>query len=150
MSPEFVTILEEREQLGLWFILLPICLGFLALIVSAVKARKGIALIYITLLAIASVAIPTIMGGFWWSELSDVATSHEDKEWIFDHDGGLIIAPLSATLMATVFWIIAVLLLSIRIVIARIRKTKEKKSNILTPMSHPNTRMQPDMAKPRR
>ena len=150
MSPEFVAILEEREQLGLWFILLPICFGFLALILSAVKARKGIALIYITLLAIASVAIPTLMGGFWWSELSDVATSHEDKEWILDHDGGLIIAPFSATLMATAFWIIAVLLLSIRIVVARIRKTKEKNSNILTPMSHPDNCMRPDAAKPRR
>ena len=102
------------------------CLGLLALIVSAVKSRKGIALLYITLLAIASVAIPTLMSGFWWSELSDVATSHEDKEWIFNHDGGLIIAPLSATLMSTVLWIIAVLVLSIRIMIAQIRKTKEK------------------------
>lgn len=126
MSPEFVAILEEREQLGRWIILLPICLGFVALIVSAVKARKGIALIYITLLAIASVVTPTLMSGFWWSELGDVATSHEDKEWILNHDGGLMIAPLSATLLATVFWIIAVLVLSIRIVIARIRKTKEK------------------------
>lgn len=150
MSPEFVAILEEREQLGLWFILLPICLGFLALIVSAVKARKGIALIYSTLLAIASVAIPTLISGFWWSELSDVATSHEDKEWILNHDGGLIVAPLSATLAATVFWLVAVLVLSIRIVIARIQKTKEKKGNILATMSHPNNRMQPDVAKPRR
>ena len=150
MSPEFVAILEEREQLGRWFVLLPICLGFLALIVSALKSRKGIALLYITLLAIVSVAIPTLMSGFWWSELSDVATSHEDKEWIYNHDGGLIIAPLSATLMSTVFWIVAVLVLSIRTMIARVRKTKEKKSNTLTPRSHPNNRMQMDAAKPRR
>jgi hypothetical protein len=132
MSPEFLAILEEREQLGRWFILLPICLGFLALIVAAVKSRKGIAFLYITLLAIASVIIPTFMGAFWWDELSEVATSHEETEWIFNHDGGgLLIAPLYATLLATVFWIIAVLVLSIRIVIARIRKTKEKKGQYL-------------------
>jgi hypothetical protein len=150
MSPEFVAILDEREQLGLWFVLLPMCLGFLALLVSAVKARKGIALIHTTLLAIASVAIPTLMGGFWWSELSSVATSHEDREWILNHDGGMIIAPLSAILIATAFWVFSVLVLSIRSVIARLRKAKEKKSNILTPISHPNNRMQSDAAKPRR
>jgi hypothetical protein len=150
MSPEFVAIFEEREQLGRWFILLPICLGFLALIVSAVKSRKGIAFLYITLLAIASVAIPTLMGGLWWDELSDVATSHEETEWIFNHDGGgLLIAPLYATLLATVFWIIAVLVLFIRIVIARMRKSK-KTSNILTPGNYPGNRMQSDAAKPRR
>jgi len=132
MSPEFIAILEEREQLGRWFILLPICLGFLALIVSAVKSRKGIAFLYITLLAIASAVIPALMFGLWWGELSDVATSHEEKEWLFNHDGGgLLIAPLFATLLATVFWIIAVLVLSIRIVIARIRKTKEKQEQYL-------------------
>lgn len=132
MSPEFLAILEEREQLGRWFILLPICLGFLALIVSAVKSRKGIAFIYITLLAIASIAIPTLLGGLWWIEVSDVATSHEETEWIFNHDGGgLLVRPFFATLLATVFWIIAVSVLSIRIVIARIRKTKEKQEQYL-------------------
>jgi hypothetical protein len=150
MSPEFVAILEERDQLGPWFILFPICLGFLALIVSAVKARKAIALIYITLLAIASVVIPALMAVFWWSELSNVATSHEDREWILNHDGGLMIAPLSAILIAAVFWVIAVLTLSVRAMIARLRKTKEKTSNILIPMSHPSNRVQPDAAKPRR
>jgi hypothetical protein len=132
MSPEFVAILEEREQLGRWFILLPICLGFLALIVSAVKSRKGIAFLYITLLVIASVAIPTLMFGLWWSELSNVATSHEEEKWIFNHDGGgLLISPFYATLLATIFWIIAVSVLSIRFVIAQIRKTKQKRDQYL-------------------
>lgn len=132
MSPEFLSILEEREQLGRWFFLLPICLGFLALIVSAVKIRKSIAFLYITLLAIASVAIPSLMFGLWWGELSDVATSHDEKEWIFNHDGGgLLIPPLYATLLATVFWIFAILVLSIRIMIARIRKTKEKRDQYI-------------------
>jgi hypothetical protein len=131
MSPEFLAILEEGEQLGRWFILLPMCLGFLALTVSAVKSRKGIAFFYITLLAIVSVAIPTLLGGLWWVELSDVAASHEETKWILDHDGGLIIRPLHATLLATVFWIIAVLVLSIRIVIALIRKSREKKEQYL-------------------
>jgi Na+/proline symporter len=151
MGPEFLAILEEREQLGRWIILLPICLGFLALIVSAAKSRKDIAFVYIALLAIASVAIPMIMSGLWWDELNDVATSHEEKEWIFNHDGGgLVVAPLFAALLAAVFWIIAVLVLSIRIVIARTRKTKEKQSAILSPRNHPNNRMQPDAAKLRR
>jgi hypothetical protein len=132
MSPEFLGIVEEGEQLGRWFFLLPICLGFLALIVSVVKSRKSIAFLYITLLSIASVAIPTLMFGLWWGELGDVATSHEEKEWIFNHDGGgLLISPLYATLLATVFWIIAVLVLSIRVVIARIRKTKEKRDQYI-------------------
>jgi Na+/proline symporter len=151
MSPEFLGIVEEGEQLGRWFFLLPICLGFLALIVSAAKSRKDIAFLCITLLAIASVAIPMIMSGLWWDELNDVATSHEEKEWIFNHDGGgLVVAPLFAALLAAVFWIIAVLVLSIRIVIARTRKTKEKQSAILSPRNHPNNRMQPDAAKLRR
>lgn len=151
MGPEFLAILEEREQLGHWIILLPICLGFLALIVSAAKSRKDIAFLYITLLAIASVAITIIMSGLWWDELNDVATSHEEKEWIFNHDGGgLVVAPLFAALLAAVFWIIAALVLSIRIVIARTRKTKEKQSAILSPRNHPNNRMQPDAAKRRR
>lgn len=137
MSPEFIAILGERKQLGLWFILLPICLGFLNLIVSKTKNRKGSALILITLLAVASVVIPTLMTGFWWTELSDAATTHEDKMWILDHDGGLIIAPAFATLIATVFWIIAVLRLTTRIVIARIRKTKEKKEKYLESKESP-------------
>jgi hypothetical protein len=119
--------LAEREQLVRWFILLPICLGFLALLVSAVKSRKGTAFLYSTLLAIASVAIPTLLGGLWWDELSGVATSHEEADWILNHDGGgLLIAALYATLLATVFWIAAVLVLSIRIVIARMRKPKKR------------------------
>ncbi|NVZ07748.1 hypothetical protein HW932_00555 [Allochromatium humboldtianum] len=123
MSPEFVAILEEGEQLGSWFILLPICLGLLALIVSAVKSRKGIAFLYITFLAIASVAIPTLMFGFWWVELNDLATSSEEKEWIFNHDGGgLLVSPFFSTMLAAVFWIAAVLVLSIRVVIALIRE----------------------------
>lgn len=127
MSPEFVAILEEGAQLGRWFILLPVCLGFLALIVSAVKSRKVIAFLHITLLAIASVAIPALMLGLWWGELSDVASSYEEQEWIFNHDGGgLLIAPLYATLLAVAFWIIAGLVLSIRVVIARTRNTREK------------------------
>lgn len=150
MSPDFVAILDEREQLGLWFVLFPIYLGFLALIVSTAKARKGIALIYITLLAIASVVLPTLRGVFWWSELNNVATSREDKEWILNHDGGLIIAPLTAILITTAFWIISVLILSIQTMIARLRRAKEKKSDILTPISYPNNRTKPDAAKPRR
>jgi hypothetical protein len=127
MSPEFLVILEESEQLGRWFILLPICLGFLAFIISAVKSRKVIAFLHITLLAIASVAIPTLMFALWWGELTDVATSSEEKKWIYNHDGGgQLIAPLYATLLASIFWIIAVLVLSVRVVIAPIRKTKEK------------------------
>lgn len=35
MSPEFSALLDESAQIGSWFILLPICMGFLALIVSA-------------------------------------------------------------------------------------------------------------------
>lgn len=127
MSPEFLAILEGRGQMAPWIIILPICLGLLALIVSAVKVRKAVALIHITLLAIACFAIPTLILGVWWSELSDVATSHEDKEWILNNDGGLIIWILYATLIATVSWIIAVLILSIRTVAALNRKTKEKR-----------------------
>lgn len=127
MGPEFVAILEEREQLGYWFTLLPICLGCLALIVSAVKARKGIAFLYITLLAIASIAIPTVMAGLWWDELGNAATSLEEKDWMFNHDGGgLLIAPLYATLLSTVFWMIAVSVLVVRISIARLRQSKKK------------------------
>lgn len=130
MSPEFVTILEEREQLGRWFTLLPICLGFLALIISAVKSRKGIAFLYVTLLAIVSVVIPTLMGDLWWSELTDVATSEVDKNWIYNHDGGgQLIAPLYATFLATIFWVIAVLVLSVRVVIGLVRKTEGRREH---------------------
>ena len=132
MSAEFLAILEDREQLGHWFILLPICLGLLALIVSAVKSRKIIALLYISLLAIASVAIPALLFELWWGELTDVATSNEEKEWIFNHDGGgHLIAPLYATILASIFWIIAVLVLSVRVVIALIRRTIEKREQTI-------------------
>ena len=122
MSPEFVAILEEREQLRRWFLLLPVCLGLLTLIISVVKSRKDIALLHITLLTVASVAIPTIMGGLWWSELREVATSHEDTDWILNHDGGRLIAPLFATLISTMFWIIAVLILATRQIVKKFRK----------------------------
>ena len=123
MSPEFVAVLEEREQLRLWFILLPVCLGILALVVSAVKSRKGMALLYVTLLAIASVAIPAVMFGLWWDGLGDVATSQEDRMWMADHDGGgQLIAPLFATVLASVFWAIAVLVLAIRIARSKIKR----------------------------
>lgn len=125
MSPEFLAILEERHQVGRWFFLLPICMGFLSLIISAVKYRKGIAIIYITLLAMVSVAIPTFLLVSWWMELSDVATTDEDTAWLLDHDGGTIIAPLTAAIMAAVFWIIAVLVLSIRSVTTLIRRTRK-------------------------
>ena len=132
MSPEFLAILEEREQLGRWFILMPVCLGFLALIVSAIKSRKIIAFLYITLLAIASVAIPTLMFALWWGELTDVAASNEEIKWIYNHDGGgQLIAPLYATMLASIFWIIAILVLSVRVVFALIQKTKEKREQYI-------------------
>ena len=122
MSPEFVAILEEREQLRRWFLLLPICLGLLTVIISVVKSRKDIALLHITLLTVASFALPTIMGGLWWSELREVATSQEDAEWILNHDGGRLIAPLFAILISTMFWIIAVLILATRQIVKKFRK----------------------------
>lgn len=123
MSPEFVAVLEEREQLRLWFILLPVCLGVLALVVSAAKSRKGVALLYVTLLAIASVAIPELMFGLWWDELGEVATSQDDKMWMLDHDGGgQLIAPLLASVLAGVFWTIAVVVLAIRTAVAIARR----------------------------
>jgi len=127
MTPEFLAILEKKDQLGGWFIMLPICFGIISLILSVAKARKGIALIYITILTMASVLIPTSMIFIWWFELSDVATSHEDKEWIFNHDGGLLIAPLSASLIAIIFWTLSVLILSVRVLIARINKKADSR-----------------------
>ena len=132
MSPEFSAVLEEREQLRYWIIVLPICLGFLALIVAAVKSRKSTAFLYITALAIASVAMPTLMCALWWGELTDVVTSHEDRNWIHNHDGGgLLIAPLYTTILATVFWIIAILVLSVRVAIGLIRKTRERREQYI-------------------
>ena len=127
MTPEFLAILEKKDQLGVWFIMLPICFGVISLILSVAKARKGIALTYITILTMASVLIPTSMIFVWWFELSDVATSHEDKEWIFNHDGGLLIAPLSASLIAIIFWTLSVLILSVRVLIARIKKKADSR-----------------------
>lgn len=132
MSPEFLAILEDREKLGRWFILLPICLGILALIVSAVKSRLIIAFLYITLLSIASVAIPILMFDLWWGELTDVATSNEEKEWIFNHDGGgHLIGPLYSIALASIFWIVAVLVLSARVVNAFIRRIKARREQYI-------------------
>ncbi len=117
MGPEFLSILEEGRHLRSWFIFMPICLGVLALIISAKKSRKIIGLLYITLLTISSVAIPTIMFALWWGELTEVATSKEEIQWIYNHDGGgLLISPLLATILASIFWIIAASNLFVRAV----------------------------------
>lgn len=115
MSPEFVIILEEREQVGRWFILLPISLGILSLIVSAGIFRKRMAFLYINILAISSVVVPMEMFAQWWGELSSAATTQEDADWINNHDGGgQLIGPVYATMMALIFWIIGALSLLFR------------------------------------
>lgn len=130
MSPEFLAILEDREHVALWVILLPLCLGLLALIVSAVQVKKVLAFIGITLLALACFAIPTLIIGVWWTELSDAATSQEDREWLLNNDGGLMIWILYSAMVAAVSWFVAVLVLSIRSAGALIRHTKEKKASL--------------------
>lgn len=115
MSPEFVVVLEEREQIGRWFILLPIFLGVISLIVSAVKIRKVMAFIYITVMAISSVVVPMEMFAQWWGELSSAATTQEDADWIYNHDGGgQLIGPIYAAMLALIFWIVGVLILLFR------------------------------------
>jgi hypothetical protein len=70
------------------------------------------------------------MGALWWGELPDVATSDEDKNWIYNHDGGgQLIAPLYATFLAAIFMIIAVLVLSVRVVIGLVRKTEGRREH---------------------
>ena len=131
MSPEFLALLEDGKQLGRWFTLLPVCLGFLGLYYSAAKSKKVIAFLYITLLAAASVVIPTLLAAAWWGELTDVGKSDEETAWIYNHDGGgLLVGPLYATILASIFWLIAVLILSVRVVIALIRKLQRSESNI--------------------
>jgi len=131
MSPEFLDILEEGKKLGRWFILLPICLGLLGVYFSAVKKRKLIAFLLITILAIASVVIPTFMAGLLWGDLTSVGTSDEELTWIHNHDGGLLIGPFKATILSSIFWVIAVLVLSVRAVIALTRKSKEKREKYI-------------------
>jgi hypothetical protein len=127
MSPEFLAILEEGKQLGRWFVLLPICLGLLGLYFSAVKSRKIVAFLYITVLALSSVVIPTLMAGVLWSDLTEVGTSDEELTWIHNHDGGLLIGPFKAMVLSLIFWVLSVLVLSVRAVIAVIHKAKEKR-----------------------
>lgn len=127
MSPEFLAIMEEGQQLGRWFVFLPICLGLLGLYISVVKSRKVVAFLYITILAIVSVVIPTLMAGWLWIDLTDVGTSDQELTWISNHDGGLLIGPFEAIVLSSIFWVLAVLVLSIRGVVALIQKAKEKR-----------------------
>ena len=127
MSPEFLAILEEGKQLGRWFVLLPICLGLLGLYISAIKSRKVVAFLYIIILAIVSVVIPTLMSAWLWVDLTDVGTSDQELTWIHNHDGGLLIGPFKAIVLSSIFWVLAVLVLSIRAVVALIKKPKEER-----------------------
>ena len=115
MNPEFVAIMQEREQLGAWFTLFPACLGSLALIIAAWNSRKFAALLLVTLLAMFSVLVPVIVLMTWWDELGAAASSAEAKEWMLNHDGGgLLIAPLFASVLATGFWLVSALILLVR------------------------------------
>lgn len=63
--------------------------------------------------------------------MTDVATSNEEIEWIYNHDGdGHLVGPVYATFLASIIWLIAVLILSVRIVIAQIRKTNKKREQL--------------------
>lgn len=127
MSPEFLDILGERVYVARWVVFLPICLGLLAVIISAVKSRKGVALLYVTVLAIASVLIPAFKMGLWMDELSNIAKSDEETGRLIDMDSSFILGAGYTFIVGAVFWLISVLVLSVRVVITRIRKREEKR-----------------------
>jgi hypothetical protein len=91
-SPEFLAVLGERVYVARWVVLLPICLGLLAVVVSVVKSRKGVAFLYVTLLAIASVVIPGFIIWAWLYELSNVAISVDEKVRVHDFESSAMLA----------------------------------------------------------
>lgn len=126
-SPEFLAVLGERVYVARWVVLLPICLGLLAVVVSVVKSRKGVAFLYVTLFAIASVAIPGFMIWEWLYELSNVAISVDEKSRVHDFESSAMLAGVYDFILGAVFWIISVLILSARLAINLVRKRKEKR-----------------------
>ncbi|MCB1629600.1 MAG: hypothetical protein KDI48_17855 [Xanthomonadales bacterium] len=129
MSPDFLAILEAPHHLGRWFTLFPICLGLLALIVASVMARKRAAFVVVTLLAVASVLVPSLLLASWWEALSAAVRTEEDQAWIYNHDGGgLVIPSLLATAMATGFWLVSALIMLIRHLNGQSRASKNGRS----------------------
>ena len=60
-------------------------------------------------------------------EIRNVASSVEETGRLIDMDSSFVLGAGYTVIVGTVFWIISVLVLSVRVVITRIRKREEKR-----------------------